>query len=169
MECRAALAAGLALASLAGIGGCAVVDQYSGRAVVYNLEAEQAQEQALLLNVVRSSLRRPMQFTSVSNIVGSATATGNASLTVPLGPHSGSLPWSGLFSGSVAGGPIFTVPVLDTQDFYRGILQGIPGELIDLLIHANYSPELLFNLLIEKIEMTRLDDGCSETTHWTDC
>ena len=54
---------------------CAVVDQYSGRAVVYNLQAEQAQEQALLLNVVRASLRRPMQFTGLQSITGTAWNT----------------------------------------------------------------------------------------------
>ena len=48
-----------------GLPACAVVDEYSGRAVVYNLQAEQAQEQALLLNVVRASVRRPMQFTGL--------------------------------------------------------------------------------------------------------
>src|SRR5262249_8970124 len=57
--------------------GCAVVDSYSGRAVDYNREAEQATEQALLLNVVRASLRRPMQFTSLQSITGSANVSGS--------------------------------------------------------------------------------------------
>ena len=56
------------------LGGCAVVDQYSGRAVGFNLEAEQATQQALLLNIVRASHRRPMQFTSVQSITGIASA-----------------------------------------------------------------------------------------------
>jgi len=59
------------------LAACAVVDQYSGRAVVYNLQAEQAQEQALLLNVVRASLRRPMQFTGLQSITGTASASGS--------------------------------------------------------------------------------------------
>jgi hypothetical protein len=108
---------------------CAVVDQYSGRAVAYNIEAEHAQEQALLLNVVRAALRRPMQFTTVSNIVGSATATGNVGYTAPVdipfrpainGTSIAAIPnvlnaWS--IGGSMSGGPTFTVPVLDTQEF----------------------------------------------------
>src|SRR5438552_1322299 len=63
--------------------GCAVVDQYSNRAVEYNRQAEQAQQQALLLNIVRASLRRPMQFTTVQSVTGTANASGSAQLTVP--------------------------------------------------------------------------------------
>jgi hypothetical protein len=154
-----------------GLTSCAIVDQYSSHAVAYNIEAEQAQEQQLVLNIVRASLRRPMQFTSVTTITGSQTVSATAGLTAPFGPHSTSN--TGTFGASASGGPIFTVPVLDTQDFYRGMLQGIPPQLIDLLLHAGYSPELIFNLLIEKIEMTRVvekgDKECPRNAHWTEC
>jgi hypothetical protein len=157
----------LMLAAALGLAGCAIVDEYSGRAVAYNIEAEQAQDQQLLLNLVRASLRRPMQFTSVSSITGQQSVSGTASVTVPF---SNVMTKSGVFGGSVSGGPTFTVPVLDTQEFYRGILQGIPAELIDLLIHSGYSSELVFNLLIEKIEMTKVDDKeCPAHTHVTEC
>src|SRR5262249_7268122 len=59
--------------------GCAIIDSYSGRAVDYNREAEQAQEQVLLLNIVRASLRLPMQFTSLQSITGSANVNGSVS------------------------------------------------------------------------------------------
>src|SRR5215212_142887 len=60
-----------------GVFGCAVIDNYSGRAVDFNREAEQAQEEVLLLNIVRASLRRPMQFTSLSSVTGSGTISGS--------------------------------------------------------------------------------------------
>jgi hypothetical protein len=161
--------------------GCAIVDQYSGRAIVYNLEAEQAQDQALLLNIVRASLRRPMQFTTVSSITGVASAGASAQYTlptnVPFRPATQGatgiaafppLPtW--LFSGSVSGGPAFTVPVLDTQEFYQGILRAIPGQLWDLYIQANYPNDLLFNLFIEKVVMRRTDGPCPEADHLAGC
>jgi hypothetical protein len=129
---------------------CAVVDQYSGRAVVYNLQAEQAQEQALLLNVVRASLRRPMQFTGLQSITGTANASG--SLTGG-GASTNQRPLVSLFgltppnsstvvsdivgatvggTASISGGPTFSVPVLDTQEFYQGFLTPISGQLLDL-------------------------------------
>ena len=118
-----------------GLTACAVVDQYSGRAVVYNLQAEQAQEQALLLNVVRASLRRPMQFTGLQSITGTASATGSLTggavntVQKPLislfglgPPNSSTLVASSVAStlsgtASMSGGPTFSVPVLDTQEF----------------------------------------------------
>ena len=158
-----AIAIGLVLAA------CAVVDQYSGRAVVYNLQAEQAQEQALLLNVVRASLRRPMQFTGLQSITGTASATG--SLTGG-GTSSVQTPWAALFhpstvassssviasvlgssvsgTASMSGGPTFSVPVLDTQEFYQGFLTPVSGQLLDLYLQYGYPRDVLFNVMVEK-------------------
>lgn len=170
---RAFVAQSLALAIAVDVAGCTIIDQYSSHAVAYNIEAEQAQEQQLLLNVVRASLRRPMQFTSVSSITGTQSVTAGGSITAPFGFHGNLMSDTGTVSASATGGPTYTVPVLDTQDFYRGMLQGIPAELIDLLIHGGYSSELIFNLLIEKIEMTRVaetgDTQCPPHAHWTEC
>lgn len=151
--------------------GCSVVDRYSSRAIVYNLEAEKAQEQAMLLNIVRAYLGRPMQFTTVSTITGTASATANAQyqfLTMPVAPIviSDAIAFppvvpNGTFGGSVSGGPAFTVPVLDTQEFYRGILTAIPGKIWDLYIQAGYPRDLLFNLFVEKVVMQRSND-CPE-------
>ena len=44
-----------ALLSMPGVLGCAVIDNYSWRAVDYNKEAEVAQQQTLLLNIIRAN------------------------------------------------------------------------------------------------------------------
>jgi hypothetical protein len=167
--------------------GCAVVDRYSERAVVYNVQAEQAQNEALLLNIVRASMRRPMQFTSISSITGTAIASAGTGYTLPTnvpfrpatnGTSIAQFPpvptWN--FAGSMSGGPAFTVPVLDTQEFYQGILKPIPGQLYDLYIQAGYPPDLLFNLFVKKITMTRADEDddrsdsyCARDSHHPDC
>jgi hypothetical protein len=66
-------------------GSCTAVDEFSPRAVTYNLAAERAQNQTLLLNVVRSALRRPMQFTTVQSVTGTASESGTVQLTLPFG------------------------------------------------------------------------------------
>jgi hypothetical protein len=151
----------------ASLSGCAVVDQYSGRAVGYNVEAEQAQEQALLLNVIRASLRKPMQYTSVTTITGIAMSSGTASLNFPIGVHPASVFKTGMLAGTVGGGPSFTVPVLDTQEFYQGIMKPIPGQLIDFYVHEEYPREEIFNLFIEKIVLRRAD--CNPSSHLKNC
>ncbi len=177
------------------LAGCAVVDQYSDRAVVYNVQAEQAQNEALLLNIVRASMRRPMQFSTVSSITGTAVASAGAGYTlptnVPFRPATNGATgiatfppvptWS--FAGSMSGGPAFTIPVLDTQEFYQGILKPIPGQLYDLYLQAGYPPDLLFNLFVKKITMTVENDpsdkrapyrmggpfNCAEDRHQPKC
>jgi len=164
-----------------GLCACAVIDNYSGRAVDYNREAEQAQEQVLLLNIVRASLRRPMQFTSLQSITGSANV--NASVTggatdvrqtpflsrfpSALPPNSfqigtalsriGTATASG--NASMGGSATFTVPVLDTQEFYQGLLAPIPLQVIDYYLQQGFPPQLLAALFVLKVEITRLDDG----------
>jgi hypothetical protein len=161
--------------------GCTVVDQYSGRAIVYNLEAEQAQDQEILLNIVRAYLRRPMQFTTVSTITGIASVSGGAQYTlptnVPFRPAVQGATGIAAFpplptwqlSGAMSGGPAFTVPVLDTQEFYQGILKAIPGQIWDLYIQAGYPPDLLFNLFIEKVVMHVADLNCTKSGVASDC
>ena len=114
-----------------------------------------------------------MQFTTVSTITGVASASAGVQYTlptnVPFRPVTQGatgiaafppLPtW--LFSGSMSGGPAFTVPVLDTQEFYQGILKAIPGQIWDLFIQANYPPDLLFNVFVQKVVMHAGDkDEC---------
>jgi hypothetical protein len=52
--------------------GCTIVDRFSDRAVQYNKEAEQIQDQDVLLNVVRASKRRPLEFTGITTATGTA-------------------------------------------------------------------------------------------------
>jgi hypothetical protein len=159
-----------------GLPNCAIVDQYSDRATTYNVEAEQAQEKALLLNIIRSSQRRPLQFTTVTSIVGSASMTGTGGYSGPVdvpfrvSGGSGSYPplttWTA--GGSLNGAETFTVPVLDTQEFYQGILKPIPSQYYDLLVQQRYPGDLLFNLFIQKV-VVRVDDASCKGKHTEDC
>ncbi len=151
--------------------GCAVVDQYSDRAIVYNLEAEDALDQGLVLNVVRASDQKPMQFTSVQSISGVASASGTAGLnSIPVGPHSNATPKIATVTGTVSGGPTFTVPVLDTQEFYSGVMSPVSSDLFDFYIHEEFFREEIFRLFIETIAISKHDEGCSGArSHTLDC
>jgi hypothetical protein len=98
----------------------------------------------MLLNVVRASQRRPMQFTGLQSITGAASISGTSTLTAPFGeaahrPRGSSSPDVFGLSGTVSGGPSFIVPVLDTQEFYEGILNPISLQIFDLLLGAGVS------------------------------
>ena len=182
------VAASVALAVLS---GCAIVDKYSDRAVEYNLQAEKTQQQNLLLNIVRASLRRPMQFTGLQSITGSASASGSVT-----GGYTNQhqTPWVSLFPGtnpttanqtqsaiarvvtgtgsgtaSMSGGPTFVVPVLDTQEFYQGILAPVSHQIIDYYVQQGFPPELLFDLFVSNVELIATDGGsCDRFTFRND-
>lgn len=148
----------LTLLWVPGLFGCAIIDNYSGRAVDYNREAEQAQEQILLLNIVRASLRRPMQFTSLSSVTGSGSISGSVagggtnvkqmpfiSQFPSIDPKTATNAISHIVTGTVSGNAslggtaAFTVPVLDTQEFYQGILTPIPLQAFDYYLQLGIS------------------------------
>ena len=149
---------GAALAALT-LSSCAIVDNFSDRAVNFNLVAEQAQQQELLLNIVRASLNRPMQFTTLSSITGTASESGSETLTVPFGeamhrPKGAVSPDIFGITGSMSGGPTFTVPVLDTQEFYQGELKPLTGQEYRFFLDEGITPSVLFYMFVDTIQLT---------------
>jgi hypothetical protein len=133
------------------LSACAFVDVFSDRALTYNLEAERAQNTTLLLNAVRASLRRPMEFSVAQTVQGTASARGIVALEVPFGPGRGAtLSLSG--EGS-AGTAQFTVAFLDTQEFYAGITAPVQQSFINLLMKQGYPRPVVFSLLVKSIEI----------------
>lgn len=153
---RALNVCGLALSLM----GCMFVDQFSDRAVEYNRQAEQAQEQMLLLNTLRAADRHPMQFTIVQNITGQAVVSGGSTISFPFGhrPNASAVRVFQL-TDSVSGGPIFAVNVLDTQEFYDGLMNSNSAQMIDLYIAARYPREQILDLLIHKFQVFACDEN----------
>jgi hypothetical protein len=153
-------------AAVIGLAGCSVVDLYSDRATVYNIESEQAHDQGVLLNIVRASQRRPRAYTLVQKITGQASATGGVSVSFPFGPKITG-PNTGMANASATGGPNFEVATLETHDFFAGLLAPIPPEIFALYIHAEFPRDLLFNLFIEKIVIAK--NECGPANHEPSC
>jgi hypothetical protein len=135
------------------VASCTAVNEFSQQAITYNLAAERTQNQTLLLNVVRSSLRRPMQFTTVQSVTGTASESGTVQLTLPFGNRTPLSPNSVQLTGTASGGPSFAVAVLDTQEFYQGITRPINARLVDFLLNEGYPSSLVFYLLTNQIDL----------------
>jgi hypothetical protein len=151
------------------ISGCSPLDVYAFRAVQYNFEAEETQNQVILLNILRSSLHRPMEFTEITSIVGGNSANGNASFNFPVGFRLPTGVTTGTAGGSVGGSTTFTVPVLDTQEFYQGLLNDIQPSLLAYYLQTPFvSKDVVLNLFIERIVVHRTDAECRHS-HATTC
>jgi hypothetical protein len=137
--------------------GCSVADFYAPRAIAYNVEADNARISTSLLNIVRAAYRKPLQFTDISTVTGTANAMGSLNATVPFVGNSGTISPA----TSLSGGPSFSVANLNTQEFYSGIQTPISKQMIGVFLAQGVRPEVLFPLVISDLtiadgNMTRL-------------
>lgn len=116
------------------LSSCVLVDNFAHRSVDYNLQAENSKNRNLLLNVIRAAYRRPLQFTELMTVTGLATASVTGVFTLPFVANHAAA--SRVFSFSpgaaVSGGPNFTVAILNTKEFYQGILTPLPMQIVAL-------------------------------------
>jgi hypothetical protein len=132
------------------LSSCSVADRFAEHSIEYNIQAETIKNQNLLNNIIRSAYRKPLQFTDLSTITGQLSVSGIAGFAVPFGgPRAGFI-----FSPSVSASdtPNFTVSVLNTQEFYRGILAPITLQIIAYYLNEGFPPHVLLTLLISEIK-----------------
>ena len=139
--------------AVAALASCTVVDKFSQHSVEYNLQAESIKNQNLLLNIVRAAYRKPMQFTDLSTITGQVSVSGTVGLTLPFGGPSDSFNRVTLVSPSMttSDSPSFTVSVLNTKEFYQGILTPLPMRTIAYYLQLGIPAPVLMTLAIADI------------------
>ena len=143
------------------LGGCAVVDQYSSRAIEYNEQTAASKNSIVLLNILRAAYREPLQFTEVTTVTGTAAAQGGLSADIPLRVGGTSFTTPQILtlnpSASVSGGPNFSVANLNTQEFYQGIQSPISAQVVANYAAAGVSLNLLLPLVIADITLGHLE------------
>lgn len=146
------------VSSAALLAGCSQNSHFSESAVQYNREAEQVQDQVLLMNILRASYRRPLEFSGVQTVSGTASAQGQVGLSYPLAQHGSMTPFTIAPQITASGGPTVTVGVVDTQDFYEGLLKPMSTQLIDLYVQRGLPRMMLYDLFFQNIVVSqRLD------------
>jgi hypothetical protein len=152
------------------LSGCASDRWIGDRATAYNKALERTGNQELLLNVLRASRRRPEYFSYISQIHG------GSGLNLPSASVGGAFntPQTSPITANVTLGYVgtasFDVGALDTADFLRGITSAVSLETITRYWGQDWSPELLWFLLVRRVEVHRMPNAASEQPHslWTD-
>jgi hypothetical protein len=136
-------------------GGC-VADIFGERAVSYNQEAATNKDKTILTNIIRASRGRPLQFTDLTTVSGTASQSLSIAGVFPFvvrRPPTVGFSDTVSPSASLSGGPTFSVANLSTKEFYSGILNSISSQIIgDYLIGEGYSPQVLLPLVISGIK-----------------
>lgn len=144
----------LAIVLAAMLAGCGLADQLSGHSVEYNVQAATVKNQTLLINVLRAAYRQPLQFTDLSTISGQVSVSGSAAFNVPFGGPREGASRIDTFNPSitVSNSPTYTVSVLNTKEFYQGILTPIPMKTLSYYINIGFPKYALLTLVISEIE-----------------
>jgi hypothetical protein len=154
-----------AIAFVCTLGGCIAVGDVDRRATTINEEVGTTQNRALLLNLVRASNEEPIYFTSMSQLAAGGTTEFRASAPQFFaGPHLpppdqiASFDGTGTFLDNQTNSS-FQMSMLDTKDFYAGLMAPVSLTDVDLLLHQGYARELIFYLVIDKATITAPGDG----------
>ena len=167
------LRACLVLGLVGMIAGCSYVPiqekEIQGSTTQYNKALEKAQNEMLLLNIVRAINRHPMYFTALNDVKGSMVYTlGTGPITAPfakfnttpgVGPTSYfSVAPSALYTNN----PVFDVYVLNSKDFVNGILATVSEETFHYYWEQHWPLGMLLYLLVDSI---KVDGGNTYTNY----
>lgn len=132
---------------------CVHLDQFSAQATDFNVQTASAENATLLLNIVRAANRFPMHFTELTTLSGTGTLTRGATLSVPAGVLNGGSSTGSIGpTASVSESPTFNEAVLETQEFYRGMLRPLSIDEVSNYIAEGLPPRLIFTLALYQIQ-----------------
>lgn len=164
--------AAIAIALALGLTSCATMNtEFSSWVVTYNREVEKIQNQIMLMNVLRAGHELPVVFTSIQVVRGSGNTgmaasvggSGTAQTTKVSGTTSDTTIWAIAPSASltVSSGFQFDVVVLDSAEFYQGLLTPIGIDALHALSKRGIPAELILYLMVDRITLTV--NGVAET------
>jgi hypothetical protein len=154
-----------ALAVLTLVAGCGLVDNaLSPRTYSVNEGADAVLNNTILLNILRASQSEPLNFVAIAKYTGS----GQLGLTSQAGQftyvanvtHPGSQFGPNNINGQISGS--FDLNVLETKDFYTGLLRGMDATQTNTWFSQGLSRELVFYVLIASIRTTGMDGAVYE-------
>ncbi|HYU32801.1 MAG TPA: hypothetical protein VEW48_11615 [Thermoanaerobaculia bacterium] len=145
---------------LACVTGCVVNKAISASAVADNLAVEKAQNEMLLLNVLRAKDHLPMYVTSISNITGSIKAEASLNATVPFGSGAPAVHYTASPSATYYWNPTFDVTVWDTSEFMHGFLTPVSSDIFAYYWNLGFYPKVLFHLMVLRVQITVKHEVC---------
>lgn len=141
------------------LSGCAMLpkEQLATATMDYNLLVEKAENEMILLNIIRASKWHPMYFTDFSLLRGNLSySLQTGSITIPFGKIGTGLDGSYSVAPNIgfSNNPSFDLAVEDSQEFIRGILTPVAMETIDYYWESGWPKEMLLHLFVDKIEIS---------------
>ena len=141
------------------LGACESLVDFSQWASGYNKAVERTQNENLFLNMVRGAYNRPMHFSAISVVRGNGQITPSVTANLPFLNFTAPARNGAVLTPtiSVTSGFNFDMATLDTSEFLTGLLTQVSPGTINYYVSQGVPRELLFNLFIERIEISAND------------
>lgn len=158
---RALLLAGIS----AWLAGCAIVDDaLSPRTYSINETADAVLNNSILLNILRASGSEPLNFVAIAKYTAGGQLGVNAQAGqftyIAQATHPGSQFGPNTLTGQVSNS--FDLNVLETKDFYTGLLHNLDAGQTGAWFSQGLKRELVFYVLVGSIRITAPDGGVYE-------
>jgi hypothetical protein len=159
MSFQAIRAACVAVALVFACAGCSYSRfDLPGQVGRYNDSIEEFIEKAILLNIVRASHDAPIGFTQVAVVRGSGSVGGQLGLpSVTFGPGQTLQQQQiafGANAATVGGNTNFDLAVLESKEFWLGLLTPLGADTLAFFIRQGVPREILFYLYVQRVEVT---------------
>ena len=138
------------------LGSCSFGGRFADDAIDFNKTVEKATNAQILLNALRAKDRKPMHFSTFSQLRGGHTisSTGGLSFSLPFGPDAANAyTVSPSLNVTRSTSPTFDMIPSDSQEFHQGILQPIKMDTLAFYWEQRWPPELLLHLFIHKVKV----------------
>jgi hypothetical protein len=121
-------------------------------ATSYNMAIERAQDEMLLLNVIRAQDNYPLYITDITKVTGTVKADISLGLRIPL-VHAGSAnDYVATPTVDYSSSPSMDVNLLAAKDFMAGFLTPIPPDVFAYYWNQGWCSELLLYLLVLRVD-----------------
>ena len=153
------------------LGACAVMDVVDPRYDSVNRSTAKARNESILLNIIRASHSAPLNFVSFTRVSGGMNMGASAGLptfnlgqffplfaipaqTTALAPPAPQRAYTlnnQTLGGTAAANNSYDIGLLETKDFYSGLLKPVDLPIVNFFIRQGYSRELLFWLFTDSV------------------
>lgn len=139
------------------LSGCVpVAGPLAKQAANFNMSAANAQDDTLLMNIVRAAYRYPMHYSLVTTLSETGTVTFGGTLTLPFAPfHNGVDQYNVAPTAQVQISPVLNMSLVETKEFYNGMLAPLSLQEIALFSKEGVQPSELYTLAFGAIVIRR--------------
>ena len=128
-------------------------------AVAFNVTVEDANNQMLLLNVLRARDRYPLYLTAMTALRGNLKSSVDLSTELGLSKAAGvgtvARSLTPTLVTAYATNPSFDVAPLDSDEFMKGFMTPLKLETIEYYLSQGWPASLVFHLAVRRIEVAR--------------